>query len=309
VKRPRRSARRPALLQSSAPFTVVDVYLAYVDESGNVGRHGTRTLSLACVLTPAADWFETFDRLISFRRWLRERFGVPIRAELKANHILRNEGAFESLALPEGMRHVIYRQTMRLHHKIGLQTFAVLIDKEKLRKQRPTADPRDVAWEYLLQRLERASVGPPLGPTYVGLNHDAGESDVARRLARKARRAGTAGPGQWDACGLLRAGRHAEGGARRGHPPVERVAAVLGRVQWRPHAGDHRGLDLPRPLALAPGQAQVVERPRSDARVVLPVEHDLARGQPRRQSQLLQQQRGEDEAELRGLVLLSPAVP
>jgi Protein of unknown function (DUF3800) len=192
-KRPRRSARRPALFHSSPPFTVVDVYLAYVDESGKVGRHRTRTFSLACALTPAADWFETFDRLISFRRWLRERFGVPIRAELKANHILRNEGAFESLALPEGMRHVIYRQTMRLHHKIGLQTFAVLIDKEKLREKRPTADPRDVAWEYLLQRLERASVGPPLGPTYFTLIHDAGESDVARRLARKARRAGTAG--------------------------------------------------------------------------------------------------------------------
>jgi hypothetical protein len=116
---------------------------------------------------PSAEWFETFERMISFRRWLRERFGVPVRAELKANHLLRNEGAFESLALPEGMRHVIYGQTMRLHPKIGLRTFAVLIDKEKLYERRPAADPRDVAWEYLLQRLERASNGPPLGPTRI----------------------------------------------------------------------------------------------------------------------------------------------
>jgi Protein of unknown function (DUF3800) len=174
-------------------FTVVYVHLAYVDESGNVGLRGTRTFSLACVLMPAADWLETFDRMISFRRWLRAQFGVPVRAELKANHLLGNKGAFEVLALPEGMRHVIYRQTMRLHHKVGLRTFAVLIDKQKLSEQRPAADPRDVAWEYLLQRLERASELPPLGPTHIVLIHDAGEAEVARRLARKARRAGTAG--------------------------------------------------------------------------------------------------------------------
>jgi hypothetical protein len=141
---------------------------------------------------PAAAWPETFDRVISFRRWVRARFGLPVRAELKAAHLLRNEGPFEPLALPERMRYVIYRQTMRLHHKIGLRTFAVLIDKGRLRERRPEADPRDVAWEYLLQRLERLSELPPLGPTHVVLVHDAGEAEVAR-LARKARRAGTAG--------------------------------------------------------------------------------------------------------------------
>jgi hypothetical protein len=169
------------------------VYIAYVDESGNVGRRGTQTFSLACVLMPAEDWPQTFDRMISFRRWLRAQFDVPVRAELKASHLLRNAGAFEALALPERMRYVIYRQTMRLHHKIGLKTFAVLIHKERLRARRPDADPREVAWEYLLQRLERASERPPLGPTYVTLIHDAGEEEIARRLARKARRAGTAG--------------------------------------------------------------------------------------------------------------------
>lgn len=169
------------------------MYFAYVDESGNSGAGGTMTFTLACVLTRAETWTETFDGLISFRRFLRERFGVPVRAELKANHLLRNEGAFEALALPEGMRHTIYRQTMRLHPKIGLQTFAVLIDKAKLGERRPGIGPRDVAWEYLLQRLERASEEPPLGPKHIAIVHDAGEGEVARRLARKARRAGTAG--------------------------------------------------------------------------------------------------------------------
>jgi hypothetical protein len=171
------------------------VYLAYVDESGNVGNPpgGTVTFSLACVLMPAQAWLDTFDQMIAFRRFLRARFAVPVRAEIKANHLIGNRGAFKALALPDGMRHTIWRQSMRLHHKIGLRTFAVVIEKARLAERRPDLSPRDVAWEYLLQRLERASSRPPLGPTHIVLVHDAGESEVATRLARKARRAGTAG--------------------------------------------------------------------------------------------------------------------
>jgi hypothetical protein len=72
---------------------------------------------------------------------------VPVRAELRANDLLRNKGAFESLALPDGMRHVIYRQTMRLHAKIGLKTFAVVIRKEELAERDPTLNAHDVAWD------------------------------------------------------------------------------------------------------------------------------------------------------------------
>jgi hypothetical protein len=240
------------------------MHLAFVDESGNVGTPGTMTFTLACVLMPATDWLATFDQLIAFRRFLRARFGVPIRAELKANHLIRNEGAFKPLALPDGMRHVIYRQSMRLHHKLGLRTFAIVIDKEKLADRRPGVNPRDVAWEYLLQRLERASELPPLGPTHLVLIHDAGEGDVARRLSRKARRAGTAG--SQFGTGFLRvpftrlindpvprdsrqsyfiqlADLAAYAAFRRFHPPPPRLAPVVHQHMWD-ELGDARHLPV-----------------------------------------------------------------
>lgn len=171
--------------------------MAFVDESGNVGEvasGGNLTFTLACILMPAAEWLPTFDQVIAFRRWVRARFGVPVRVELKASYLIGNRGPyFSKNPLPEDMRRTIYRQAMRLHPKIGLQTFGVVIDKTKLEVQKPGVSPRDVAWEYLLQRLERISNNPPLGPTDVLLVHDAGEAAVARRLARKARRHGTAG--------------------------------------------------------------------------------------------------------------------
>lgn len=166
------------------------MFLAYVDESGDRGIGGSRTYALGCVLVEDTAWPETFDQLIAFRRFLRASFGLPVRAELKANHLLRNAGAFRPLALSEPSRHAIYRQSMRLHAKLDLQTFAVVIDKARLAGSQPARDPADVAWDYLLQRLERFTTR---GNTHLLLLHDEGDSAHVRKLARKARRAGTAG--------------------------------------------------------------------------------------------------------------------
>jgi hypothetical protein len=112
---------------------------------------------------------------------------------MKANYLIRNEGAFKALALPEGQRQVIYRQTMRLHSKIGFRTFAVVIRKRELRDHDAGLNCRDVAWDYMLQRLRNQSELKPLGPTTILLVHDEGEQATIRGLARKARRAGTVG--------------------------------------------------------------------------------------------------------------------
>jgi hypothetical protein len=168
------------------------VHFAYVDESGNVS--GTSmTFTLGCALVEGNAWPETFDKLLAYRRWLRQRFGVPVRAELRASNILRNTGDFEALALPERMRHDIYRQTMRLHHKLGLSTFAIVIRKRELAAARPELNARDVAWDYLLQRLRNVTEARPIGARTILLAHDEGEAVTIRKLARRARRAGTAG--------------------------------------------------------------------------------------------------------------------
>ena len=88
--------------------------LAYVDESGDVGAKGSRSYVLACVLVPAAAWPSVFDDLIDFRRFLKREFGLPVRAEVKASHIIRNAGGFSALKLSEESRHHLYRMHLRL---------------------------------------------------------------------------------------------------------------------------------------------------------------------------------------------------
>jgi lysophospholipid acyltransferase (LPLAT)-like uncharacterized protein len=164
--------------------------LAYVDESGSVGykQGSSATYTLGCVLVRGTVWPDAFDAFISYRRFLKREFGIPVRAELKANWLVRGSGTIEHLALSDGARFRIFRGHLRLARKMGVQAFAVSVVKARIKKQ--TWDPRDIAWEYLFQRLERRST---LSGQPVYLIHDEGENDLIRKLARKARRANIAG--------------------------------------------------------------------------------------------------------------------
>src|SRR5690606_24815536 len=117
-------------------------------------------------------------------------FGVPVRAEIKANYLLHNGGPFRALALSESARFAIYRGHMRLQEKLGFQSFAVVIVKKSLWARTPTADPREFAWRYLLQRLERFTTN---ASTEVLVIHDEGESKLIRGYVRKMRRYSTVG--------------------------------------------------------------------------------------------------------------------
>lgn len=168
-----------------------DVILAYVDESGDDGAKpgASFTYSLGCVLVESRAWASTFDSLITFRRFVSASFGVPVRAEIKANFLLHNGGPLRARPLSERARFKLYRTHMRIQDKLDLRAFAVVIDKaaavEKFEGKRVASD---IAWEYLLQRLERT-----YRTTEVLLIHDEGDGITIRKRARKARRAGTAG--------------------------------------------------------------------------------------------------------------------
>jgi hypothetical protein len=169
------------------------VYLAYTDDSGNSGppaAGGSLSYVLSCVLVEARLWADIFDDLIEHRRFLRRNFGIPVRAELKANYLLRNRGPLHERPLSEGARSRIYRGFMRLQEKLEVKTFAVVVRKEIMVQRHDLRDPRVVAWDYMLQRLERFSTktGNPLV-----LIHDEGEAAMIRKATRRARRAGIAG--------------------------------------------------------------------------------------------------------------------
>jgi uncharacterized protein DUF3800 len=169
------------------------VYLAYIDDSGNSGPPpgGTLSYALGCVLLEAKSWPAMFDDLIGFRRFLQKTFGVPVRTEIKANYLLGNRGPhFSKHPLSEAARFRIYRGLMHLPQKLGANVFGVVVKKDVLQQRGVATDPREIAWDWMLQRLERTSTK---STTPLLIVHDEGDVLLIRKATRKARRAGTAG--------------------------------------------------------------------------------------------------------------------
>jgi len=198
IGQPRSSGTfRPECHQTNSATTlgsranILSVLLAYIDESGNTGDvtgGGSLTYTLGCVLIDADRWPSAFDDMLAFRRRLRETFGVPMRAEIKANYLLRNSGDLRPVNLGPGARQIIYRAHMRVLRDLPARAFAVVVDKRS--RQLPPAGYFDQAWEGMLQRLERTSTKE--GATFAVI-HDEGEDDAIRRWVRRSRRYLTAG--------------------------------------------------------------------------------------------------------------------
>jgi hypothetical protein len=167
------------------------VLLAYVDESGNTGlvsKGGSLTYALGCVLIDADDWPIAFDGLLAFRRRIKQKVGIHLRSEIKAQYLLRNSGDLRRYALGPGARQMVYRAHMSTLTQLPARAFAVVVDK---RNQIMTPDGYfDLAWETLLQRLSRTSQEEQC--TFAVL-HDEGEDDAIRRWVRQSRRYLTAG--------------------------------------------------------------------------------------------------------------------
>lgn len=166
--------------------------LAYVDETGDTGVGSSRSslsFTLGCVVVKAEDWSPVFDDLLNFRRRLKARFGLPIRAEVKANHLIRDGGPVKPLQLSPAERSLIYRAHLRFMNADGrIHAFAVAGRKTG---NVGGTDLLTAVWMPLLQRLERTSRA--WNGSTVFIIHDEGENPHIRKLARWSRRRLTAG--------------------------------------------------------------------------------------------------------------------
>jgi len=162
--------------------------LCYVDESGDPGYKGspTQAFVLACVVVPDEHWLPTLDMLVRMRRYLHTNFGLSIRAEIKASELVKGKGPWaecgpQRQGLSPEARLRIYRLCLRALTRLPwLRVFAVVIDKYEIVKQ-STTDPRDRAWTFLIQRLERRKTNVMLLPDD---GHNAFIDEKVRQMRR-----------------------------------------------------------------------------------------------------------------------------
>jgi hypothetical protein len=162
-------------------------YLFYMDESGDPGLVSSGsvvpTYTVAAVIIHDSQWVNLFSHLLDFRRLLRKRFGLYMRAEIKGAELANGAGPWAALRLSAQKRHFIYRSLLATQGAVGnVKTYAVVVDKSQCRDKEHV---RDTAWRYALQRVERFANAA--GDTAL-LLPDSGQYIWLRRLAREMRR-------------------------------------------------------------------------------------------------------------------------
>lgn len=217
--------------------------MAYVDETGDTGdatlQGSSSCYALGCVLLDLDHWSSAFDTFLSFRQRLRSSFGVPIRAELKANYLIRNSGPLRKLNLAPSQRQYIYREHLRLLDTLPARAFGVVTDKQKAGVAGTACF--DMTWEMLLQRFERTC-------TYEGtslmITHDDGENDAVRRHVRKARRHVTAGSMQGGGSLQFKADRILDDPIPRSsqHSFFIQLADLVAYAAWRSYMPPSKGV-------------------------------------------------------------------
>lgn len=168
------------------------MHIAYIDETGDTGHPSQKGSSacyaLGCVLISEADWSAALDRWILMRNGFRQTYGVPVRAELKANYLIRGTGSLKKHDVAPGNRRAMYRAHLNILSEVNAQAFSVVVDKERTGVS--GAECFNLTWTTLLQRLERFT---HYGDHRLMIVHDEGQDDDVRKLVRKSRRHLTSG--------------------------------------------------------------------------------------------------------------------
>jgi len=127
------------------------VYLMYVDESGDTGLVDSPTddFVLTGLVVHESDWLPYLERLIAFRRRMRDNHGLLLREELHASRLLTRPGAL--VRIKKNDRLTIIRafahQVSRLER---LRVICVHVDK---RAKNADYDVFEMAWTALIQRF------------------------------------------------------------------------------------------------------------------------------------------------------------
>jgi hypothetical protein len=161
------------------------MYLCYMDESGDPGpvNSPTPTYTVSAIFVHETEWVALSERLIGFRRYLRDAFGLRMRSEVKATQLIRGSGPWSQLGLGDQARKRIYRGFMRFQAKSGgINAFAVVVNKAGFTSP---DDVRERAWRYAFQRVER---NMSANNERVMLVPDSGQYHWIRQLAREMRR-------------------------------------------------------------------------------------------------------------------------
>jgi hypothetical protein len=138
------------------------MYIAYFDESGDDGiiNSSSEFFILTSVYMHFQSWKSNFERIHSFRKQIKETYGLPIYLEMKGKDLLLNKRPIRSFNLSQERRMEILDQLVSCITTLNLSCINVIINKSKITGFE--YDILDNALNYNIQRIENdiSNMGP-----------------------------------------------------------------------------------------------------------------------------------------------------
>jgi hypothetical protein len=128
------------------------MYLIFVDESGDTGLidSPSRYFILSGIVVHELTWRPALDQLVTFRKTLKAKYGMPIREEIHAGDLIRHPSHLQFV--PRHHRPAILREFAdEIASVKAINIINVVIDKQN---KPANCDVFNIAWTTLIQRFE-----------------------------------------------------------------------------------------------------------------------------------------------------------
>ena len=135
-------------------FTLFDMHLMYVDESGDPGhaRLNSRHFALSGLIINQSDWLNFLNKLKTFRKFVKTEYNLNQRTEIHASELIRIKSIDEYRLIRKTERINILKAYMTAIPQIfsTAKVINVCIDKS----EHLSTNIFDLAWHRLLQRYD-----------------------------------------------------------------------------------------------------------------------------------------------------------
>ena len=87
--------------------------IAYIDES-----YDTTTFVMSALVIPTHSWRAAFTHLQSYRKYLKQRYGIFTSKEFHATDFVAGRGRIAPSPIPKGLRAQIFREYLQVHNAL-----------------------------------------------------------------------------------------------------------------------------------------------------------------------------------------------
>jgi hypothetical protein len=185
------AAEKRVALQKIEGAQKSSMYLLYVDESGDIGINGSpsRYFVLSGFVVHELKWNETLETIITFRKHLRNKYGLKLREEIHSAVFIHKPGEMRRIA--KSLRLRILREAIDFQAALpDINIINIVVDKSGKAQE---YDVFDTAWSTLVQRFHntisyRNFPGPQNAQDFGLLVVDQTDEKKLRNLVRKMRK-------------------------------------------------------------------------------------------------------------------------